>query len=65
MEVLMKIEKNLEAGMPEAMRVIHEDNVIFMVQSFSDHLDDWLTQAEWLTAREALRDCANWYLGRE
>lgn len=60
--ILMVIEKNLEAGIPEKMRVIKDFDGTYQVQTYSEAIEKYITQAVWANPRKALQDCANWYL---
>jgi len=54
------LNKNLSEGIPEYMRVVNESG-FYLVQSFSDTLEKWITQKEHTDRKAALTDLLNWY----
>ncbi len=58
MKVLMTLE--ITESRPECMRVV-TDECLFLVQCFSNSIDNWVTLAEHSKEQTALIDCIKWY----
>ena len=55
----MRINKNMEIGIPENMRVIKDRN-FFLVQTQRDD-GKWISQKSYDNAERAIADCYQWY----
>lgn len=63
MRELIRISKNKEIGIPECMVVIEKDGY-FLVQTYNEKFQRWITQKVHGEAEKAIADCYNWYCGR-
>ena len=60
MKELIRISRNKEIGIPECMCVIEKDGY-FLVQTYNERVQRWITQKVYADAERAIADCYNWY----